>query len=266
MSESLAIKKDEYACIIIGDEILDGHVKESNLQVLVSCLYPIGYRLKEVRIISDEMQSIEDCINDLRKRYCFVVTIGGLGATHDDITMAAYAKSFNQKLSLHKEMYDFFHRRPRPTKEMEESAIRMSTLPEGMELVQIDNRWPLLKLENCFALPGLPRICGVTIEKLMSILPKQERIFYRECYVNIYEHQYFMWLQEVAKKWGTTAIGSYPISEHDKAISKISVTSRDEKAVEQCFEEIHKHMEDKGVLVSAPEAPKSAEAVEPPKS
>ena len=242
-------KKNEYACIIIGDEILDGHVDECNLSVLIHALYPLGYKLQETRIVSDEVESLSVTISEIRNTFNIVITIGGLGATHDDRTMTAFAKSFQQELVVNQEMFHFFHQRPRTTKEMQDAVIRMSTMPKETEIILLDDRWPIIKIDNCFALPGLPSICKLTIEKLVKILPKQDSIFYQECFINIREHQYFSWLETFSQKWKTISIGSYPIQEKGDIVSKISVTGREKQYVENCYNEIIEYFKSKNVII-----------------
>lgn len=244
-------KKEDYSCLITGDEILDGHVVESNMNVLIKALYSSGYRAREVRIVSDELGSLTESITELRNKYPFVVTIGGLGATHDDRTMEAYARSFKKKLILHQEMFEFFHRRPRHTKAMQDSVRKMSTMPEGTELIQFDDKWPIIKCENCFALPGLPAICVSTIEKLASVLPKQSETYYRECFVKIREHDYFTWLRSFSENWKDLSIGSYPLIERDTIMSKISITGKNKEKVEHCFTEITAYMRQNNALIDS---------------
>ncbi len=243
-------KKDEYACIIIGDEILDGHVDECNMSVLIYNLYPLGYRLQELRIVSDDIDSLSLAINEVRKKFHMLITIGGLGATHDDRTMAAFSKSFQQELVIHQDMLQFLYQRPRTTKEMQDAVTRMSTMPKETEIIQLDDRWPIIKIDNCFALPGLPSICKVTIEKLAKVLPNQNKTFYKECFVNIREYQYFSWLETFSKKWKAVTIGSYPIQEKGDIVSKISITGKENTTVDACYNEIITYFTSKNAIIT----------------
>lgn len=246
----------EYACIVIGDEILEGHVDESNVPLLISALSSKGYMLREIRIISDQLNDIAESLTQLRKRYSFVITIGGLGPTHDDRTMLGYANSFECETVLHKGMYEFLHRKPRETEEKRQAAIRMSTMPENIELILLDDRWPLLKMHNCYAMPGLPPVCKITIEKLAQILPVQPKRWYAAFFVNIPEHMYATWLSELAIQYATSIeFGSYPLNHiHDKpkgTDSKISLSGNNRASMDSCFESMISYLQKHKQLVQS---------------
>ena len=247
--------KNEYACIIIGNEILDGHVEDSNLPKLVRKLSPLGYVLREARIVSDDPEDIAKHLTELRNAFTFVVTMGGLGPTHDDRTMEGYALSFQYERVLHKERYEDFMKKPRETKEQHDAVVYMSTMPAEVEIISLGEGWPLLKLDNCFALPGLPSVFLKTIEKLFSILPPQDHIRkYAECYVTLFEHEFAQYLSDLAKKYPSVVIGSYPI-DHPKdtlkskstAWSKVTFTSNE--IIDECFKEFLAYATEKDAVV-----------------
>lgn len=232
---------NEYACIVIGDEILDGHIKDTNLNCIINTLAPIGYSLKEAHIVSDEVDDIANIITAMRKKYSFVITTGGIGPTHDDRTMEGYAKSFECALVPHPVMKEFLFKRPRDTDEKIQAAHKMSILPEGAEVVLLDDRWPLLKMHNCYIMPGVPSICQIVVEKLASILPERNKKYYAECYVSVGEHEYFLWLQNMSTEYPMVSFGSYPLDINDDKrtsqgfLSKMTLSSTDLKAVKTCY-------------------------------
>lgn len=241
-------KEHEYACIIIGDEILDDHVKESNLSTIITALSIKGYALKETRIISDELVAIATTTRTLQKKYSFVVITGGIGPTHDDKTLEGIALGLEYKTILHKTMYAYCKNRPHTTDKKESAIIKMSTMPKEMEIIEHDNKWPLLKLENCFIMPGLPTICQQTVRKLAQILPQKPRRLYAYFLLNVYEHSFFEWLETLAKRFEhALAIGSYPIDTNEKerdsgALSKITISGTEEHTLKKCFQEIQEYV------------------------
>lgn len=245
--------KHEYACLVIGDEILSGHVQESNVPYIVGALTPLGYVLQEVRIITDAPEDIARHLSEFRDAFAFVISLGGLGPTHDDRTMQGYAISFCCERVVHKEMYNFFMQKPRTTEEQRCAITSMSTMPEAVEVIKLGQGWPLLKMDNCFALPGLPSICEKTVDKLASLLPVHKALLYCEYFVTLLEHQFAIWLSKLDAKYSSVSIGSYPIDDHLKnerssahgsqhAHSKIALTSPDEDAFEKCRTELYAYL------------------------
>lgn len=247
-------KIHEYACLIIGDEILDGHIAESNLLVLIKNVSHKGYSLKESRFLADDLDQISDALTELRHKFSFVVTVGGIGPTHDDITFQAIAKSFNIDMELNSYMLDFFLQKPRNEQQMK-AVQKMSTMPIGIEFIYLDDTWPLLKKENCFILPGLPSVCHSTIEKLTTILPTQKKRFYASLFTSAREHNYFEWLQALAERYkDTISIGSYPIDVEDALrtegiYSKISLTASNDVDGQKCLDEMERYIAPQGWLV-----------------
>ena len=91
--------------IIIGNEVLSGRTKDINTSSLATWLNSLGVKVKEVKIIPDDEQTIIDTVNQYRKSYDYVFTTGGIGPTHDDITAESISKAFNIEYGFHKEAY-----------------------------------------------------------------------------------------------------------------------------------------------------------------
>ena len=170
----------EYACLIIGDEILEGNVIESNSLRLIKALSHNGYVLKESRVIGDDIDKIASTLSALRRTYSFVITTGGIGPTHDDVTFRGIAKSFNVEPIIHTGMLKYFFRKKRKEESQIKAVRQMSTMPEGIELIHFADEWPLLKIENCYIMPGLPSVCNKTIRTLSNILPFQKKRFFSQ--------------------------------------------------------------------------------------
>ena len=98
-------KEINAAIIIIGNEVLSGRTKDINTSTLSLWLNSLGIEVKEVRIIPDVEKKIIDTVNELRNKFSYVFTTGGIGPTHDDITAASVAKAFGLKYEVHQEAY-----------------------------------------------------------------------------------------------------------------------------------------------------------------
>jgi len=91
--------------IIIGNEVLSGRTKDTNTSTLAVWLNSIGIEVREVRVIPDIEKTIIGTVNEFRKKYNYVITTGGIGPTHDDITAESISKAFNLEYGFHKEAY-----------------------------------------------------------------------------------------------------------------------------------------------------------------
>jgi len=148
------------ACLlIIGNEILSGRTKDANLQFLALELNKLGIRLTEVRVIPDIEQTVVDTVNEVRKKFDYVFTTGGIGPTHDDITADCIAKAFGVGISEHPEAV------ARMTRHYGDAALftparrRMARVPHGGTLV--DNPVsvaPGFQMENVFTFAGIPSV------------------------------------------------------------------------------------------------------------
>ena len=144
------------AALIIGNELLTGKVRDENVAVLAKVLFDLGIAFERVVICPDVVEVIVDDLDALRRRYDYVFTSGGVGPTHDDVTVAAVARAFGQELTRSPEiealLQEFFGSRLTP------GYLRMAELPAGAALVcGSRGRWPLVRMEN-HSLPPLSEI------------------------------------------------------------------------------------------------------------
>ena len=107
-------KKVNAIIILIGNEILSGRTQDANVVFLSKWLNELGVRVEEVRVILDEQEVIINCINEVRKKFKYVFTTGGIGPTHDDITSQSIAKAFNLSYDYNKEAYDILEKYYKP--------------------------------------------------------------------------------------------------------------------------------------------------------
>src|SRR5260221_3241255 len=147
------------ALIVIGDEILSGRTHDKNIAQIASWLGVQGIRLKEVRVIGDEMAAIAEAVNTLRARHDYLFTTGGIGPTHDDITVDAIAEALGVGVVFHpvarKILEDYYATRGG----VNEARLRMARVPDGAEL--IPNRYsgaPGIRYGNVFLMAGVPQI------------------------------------------------------------------------------------------------------------
>ncbi|KAK9234889.1 MoaB/Mog domain-containing protein [Lipomyces kononenkoae] len=158
------------ACLIIGDEVLNGKIRDTNSYAFAKYCFEIGLDLRRVEVISDDEDEIVDATQRMAKDYDFVITSGGLGPTHDDITYQSIAKAFNLPLVLHEETVERMKRLGRrkiDPNDLEAVAaqMRMATLPKGntsteTDIIYVDNYWvPVVCVASkVYILPGIPQL------------------------------------------------------------------------------------------------------------
>ena len=122
------------AYIMIGDEILSGRTKDENLNFLAVNLTDIGINLEEVRVVPDNEEEIINAIKQVKKKYNYIFTTGGIGPTHDDITAVSVSKAFNLKYEVHKEAFKILEAYYKPG-EFNEGRQKMVWMPENAELI-----------------------------------------------------------------------------------------------------------------------------------
>src|SRR5437899_4016108 len=153
------------ACLlIIGNEILSGRTKDANLQFLALELNKLGVQLRECRVIPDVEQTVVDTVNEVRRKFDYVFTTGGIGPTHDDITADCIAKAFGVGISEHPEAVARMSRHYGDPALFTPARRRMARVPHGGTLV--DNPVsvaPGFHMENVFTFAGIPKVAGAVV-------------------------------------------------------------------------------------------------------
>ncbi|MEO0467294.1 MAG: molybdopterin-binding protein [Pseudomonadota bacterium] len=154
------------AIVLIGDELLSGRTRDINLQQIADFLAPIGIPVTEARIVSDEQDAIVAAVNELRGRFTYVFTTGGIGPTHDDITADAIAAAFGVGISKHPEVMAFLTARyAEMDTEFTEARQRMARIPDGASLIKNPvSGAPGFQIGNVFTLAGVPVIARGMLE------------------------------------------------------------------------------------------------------
>jgi molybdenum cofactor synthesis domain-containing protein len=204
--------KNVTACLlIIGNEILSGRTKDANLNFLALELNKLGVQLRECRVIPDVEQTVVDTLNEVRKKFDYVFTTGGIGLTHDDITADCIAKAFGVGISEHPEAV------ARMTKHYGDPALftparrRMARIPHGGVLV--DNPVsiaPGFQMENVFTFAGIPKIMQGMFHAMKHRLVGGAPMISRTVRTNLPEGIIAEPLGALQKRFEDLDIGSYP--------------------------------------------------------
>jgi molybdenum cofactor synthesis domain-containing protein len=159
------------ALIVIGDEILSGRTADKNIPQISKWLNVQGIRLAEVRVVADDMDAIAEAVNILRARNDYLFTTGGIGPTHDDITVDAIAKALGLDVVIHPTARAMLENHYADKGGLNEGRLRMARVPEGAEL--IENRMsgaPGIHLENLYLMAGVPHITAGMLDGLTGTL------------------------------------------------------------------------------------------------
>jgi molybdopterin-biosynthesis enzyme MoeA-like protein len=196
------------AAVIIGNEVLTAKVSEANGTWLIRRLRERGILLQSVHLVLDEVDAIVEAVTAARRRAKWVVTSGGIGPTHDDVTVRAVALALGRPVVRLAEMESLVraHYGDRMTPE----ALRLAEAPEGSELLyQADARYPVLACDDIYLLPGVPQLFRQQLEAVLTRLPSQP-VHLQVLYLNAREAEVAGAIDRVALEMPEVAIGSYP--------------------------------------------------------
>lgn len=228
------------AMLIIGNEILSGKTQDKNLNYIAKKFVEMGIRFVEARVVQDIREEIAFAINELRKKYDYVFTTGGIGPTHDDITIDAIAYAFGVPVIEHPEarrrLEKYYEGRG---SKLNEARLKMAQVPQGAEL--IDNPLtsaPGCKIENVFILAGIPSIMQVMFDYASEFLQKGRKIISKTVSCNLVEGDIAAGLTDIQNNYPETEIGSYPLVVEGKYAVSLVVRGLDEKKVEEAANKI----------------------------
>lgn len=224
------------AALIIGNEILNGKVEEANLTLLARELFGLGIELRRVVVCPDDIAGIAADVRRLRHGFDYVITSGGVGPTHDDVTLKAVAAAFDRPLVRSPELATKI--REMVGQRCTEGHLRMADVPEGADLVSTpDVPWPSVVMANVYVLPGVPRIFRMKLPLLRERLATGRRFHSRAVYTMCREADMAEMLDVVVAAHEEVAIGSYPVVETDGDYRvKLTVDSRSRGAADRAFE------------------------------
>ena len=236
------------ALLLIGNELLSGRTQDANLNYLARQLTAMGIRLVEARVVADGEAEIVQAVNELRARYDYVFTTGGIGPTHDDITCESVAKAFGRRYVLNPEaqklLEDYCDGSGR---ELNEARLRMAYTPEGAELV--DNpisRAPGFRVENVIVMAGIPAVMRAMFESIAPKLEGGAKVTSRAVAVLMGEGDIARPLGELQARNEGLEIGSYPFVRKGKFGTTLVLRGVDETAVEEAVKELKMVLEELG--------------------
>jgi len=236
------------ALLVIGDEILSGRTHDKNIAQVASWLQVQNIRLSEVRVVPDVEARIVDAVNALRNGYDYLFTTGGIGPTHDDITVDAVAAALGLPVVVHPEaraiLEDYYSTRGG----LNDARLRMARVPEGADL--IPNRMsgaPGIKIGNIHLMAGVPAITAQMLDALTGTLEGGAPLLSETVGGWIRESEVADLLREVEKAHGTCQIGSYPFFREGKTGANFIIRSTDADELQSCLHTLCEGLGERGM-------------------
>src|ERR1700687_378576 len=196
------------AIIVIGNEILSGKVADTNAAFLTRELRALGVTLQRILVIPDELDAIGDAIREYHPAFDLVFTSGGVGPTHDDVTMAGIARGLGRAVIRHSFLEEKI--REFSGEKINAARLKMADVPDGAELIfggQLN--FPTVQVQNIYVLPGIPELFR---DKFLAIKSRfaVDPYFLRVVYTRATESAIARYLDESLQAFPTLQLGSYP--------------------------------------------------------
>ena len=227
------------ALVVIGDEILSGRTQDKNVAQLASWLNVQGIRLAEVRVVPDVQDAIVEAVNTLRARNDYLFTTGGIGPTHDDITVDAIAAALGVDVEVHPTARAVLERYYETRGGITDARLRMARVPAGADL--IENRVsgaPGIRIANIFIMAGVPHITAGMLDALTGTLEGGRPVLSTSIGCWVGESEVADLLRETerahAGETGDVSIGSYPFFRDGRTGANFVVRSPDQAKLDAC--------------------------------
>ena len=227
------------ALVVIGDEILSGRTQDKNVAQIATWLNVQGIRLAEVRVVPDVEEAIVEAVNALRARNDYLFTTGGIGPTHDDITVDAIAAALGVGVVHHPDAVAILTRYYETRGGVTEARLRMARVPEGAEL--IPNRMsgaPGIHIGNIFVMAGVPHITAGMLDALTGTLQGGLPVVSVTLGAWVAESEVADLLRSAERDHDDCAVGSYPFFREGRVGANFVTRSTDQVAAETCSQAI----------------------------
>ena len=222
--------------IIIGNEILSGKTQDQNSFFLATELRSLGVSLIRISVIPDDLEMISKETALFSKSFDYVFTTGGVGPTHDDITLLGIAKAFNVPLMRHPVLERTFRERYGDT--VNDAILKMADVPEGSEIVEFATRnFPLVVFKNIYIFPGIPHY----LQEKFTLVRERFRtsaFFLKRIYLRANEAYIAAILNTVVDKNDCVTFGSYPILGNDNYQIIVTAESKMKADLEKALTEL----------------------------
>ena len=241
-------KNPQASLIIIGNEILSGRTQDVNLAYLAAELNKVGVTLAEARVIPDVPDTIVETVNELRAKYDYVFTTGGIGPTHDDITSECIARAFGVEYELNAQAHAILLAHYKEG-DLNEARLRMARMAKGAELVENPiSKAPGYRIGNVYVMAGVPMIMQGMFQSMKHLLdggtPTQSRTIGSE----VPEGRVAEGLGRVQEEYADVDVGSYPFYRDGVNGTNLVLRSTNEEQLEAATEAVRNILRDMGAV------------------
>ncbi len=233
---------DSSAFLAIGNELLSGKVAEANLFPLAKTLRALGIELRSAEVLGDDVPLLADAVKRLSSSHGLLVTSGGVGPTHDDVTMEAVARAFGRSVVRHPELIEWVHRTfgDRTT----EAHLRFADVPEGALLrAAPDVAWPTPVVGNVWILPGVPEVFRMKLATLRAWVTGPRPFITRALVLNRDEVELKELLDLVVAAHPDVTIGSYPALFNPRYRTRVTFDGSSEAVVGAALQDLRARVE-----------------------
>lgn len=233
--------------LVIGDEILSGRTHDRNIAQVAGWLQVQGIRLTEVRVVPDVLEAIAQGVNALRAAYDYVFTTGGIGPTHDDISVDAVAAALGVPVVIHPQAQAILETYYETRGGLTPARLRMARVPQGADL--ISNRIsgaPGIRIGNIHMMAGVPHICAQMLDSLTGTLQGGAPLISETIGCRVPESEVADLLRETEQAHPACQIGSYPFFRADGAGANFVIRSTDSEALRRCVDDLSRRLGDAG--------------------
>lgn len=223
------------ALLVIGDEILSGRTQDRNIAPVALWLNLQGIRLAEVRVVADRMDAIGEAVKALAPTHDYLFTTGGIGPTHDDITIDAVAAALDLPVVVHPHARDLLADYYATRGGLTEARLRMARTPEGASLIVSESTGaPGVRIRNIFILAGVPHIAAAMLESLTGQLEGGRPIVSETIGCWVTESEVADLLEQTERAHEGCQIGSYPFFCEGRTGANFVIRSADPDKLAAC--------------------------------
>jgi FAD synthetase len=220
--------------VIIGNEVLSGKTQDINSHFFCTELRQLGVDVQKISTIPDEIELIGTEVAVFSKRFDWVFTSGGVGPTHDDVTIEGIAHGFGLKVIRHPDIERRI--RQRLGTDTNEARLRMANVPEGAELLATEALFaPVVKIHNVFIFPGIPKILQERFHAIKERF-REAPYFLKAVYVRQGEGVIADLMNDLLHRYPELLLGSYPVIDVPDYKVKVTLESKDSAYLDRALE------------------------------
>ena len=220
--------------VIIGNEVLSGKTRDTNSYFFCAELRQLGVEVQKISTIQDEIDIIGREVAEFSKRFDHVFTSGGVGPTHDDVTIEGVAHGFGIKVVRHPDIER--RMRQRFGDQVNDARLRMANVPEGATLLATDAPFAaIVKIHNVYIFPGIPKILEERFHEIKEIF-RDAPYYLKNVYVRYGEGVIATILNDLLVKFPELMLGSYPVLDLPDYKVKVTLESKDSKYLDQALQ------------------------------